>query len=362
MPHSSLILYYGTDDFLKKDAAHKIIEARIPEAERDFALDVIDSACDTIDECKSAVKQIIEACYTTSFFGNGKVIWAKDISFLTGGKSRASDAQDTKNAVEKLLTTLKETPLPEGHTLLFTVQGILKTSRFFAYINKEGETKELGGVVKPWEEAKVAKERVEALLLESGLTMPAPVVTAFAQRVGLEARSIVSELEKLRSYKGKETTVTLQDVEEITSRAVGAEPFAIRDAIIQRDPVAIVKAVNLLRTVKGSDFMTANAIIATVSELLFLREALAKDWITPSGWTPHAPMSMIPSKLASQRGFMLTKNVNAAKKFSLNELRAARHYAICIREQLVSSTLQDPWNMIELYLLRIIARPIIRKR
>jgi hypothetical protein len=51
---------------------------------------------------------------------------------------------------------------------------------------------------------------------------------------------------------------------------------------------------------------------------------------------------------------MAKKAVDAAKRYTLNELRAARHYAIEMRWRLVDSSL-DPFDIIEPTLLRILA-------
>ncbi len=359
----NLYLFYGNDDYLKKAAAQKIIATALPKGEKDLGLDRIDCACESADAAKAAISKVLEACYTESFLGadGNHVVWAMDCTFLPGGKARA-EGQETQASLKTLLDTLTQSPLPEDYFLIFTTDAVNKASAFYKFFASKGTVQECGAAVKPWEESKLAKDRVLELIKETGLTMDSMAANAFSQRVGSDARTIQSELSKLRSYKNDDTRVTLDDIDAITSRATGAEPFALRDAICERNPAALVKAISLLRLAKDQEFPTVNSVIAVISDLLFLSDALSKGWLTAAGWTPEAPMAIIPSKIATLHGYMLTKNITYAKKFTLAELRFARHYALQIRDQLVSTTLQDPWDYIEINLLRMIAKPTRKTR
>lgn len=352
-------LFVGTDDYLKSEGAKRVIDARVPKADRDFGLETLDAACDTCDEVLSLLDRAGEALYTASFFGGGKVVWLRDVNFLPGAKGRAVEAQAAKEAVAAFLEGLQRAPLPEGHHLVITANTCLKTSRFYKWVAKEGKVEECGTELRSWQQEKAALERLDALLPASGLRMAPQVKTAFAQRVGADTRTIVSELEKLRTYVGEAGgEVTERDVEAVVCATVGAEPFDLSNALLARAPLQVAKAVALLRADRNAAFPAVAAVLNTLNDLCCLRDALDQGWLVGGRW--DLPADRLPARLARLQGWALSKQVEGAKRYTLNELRAARHYAIEMRFRLVDSTSQDPWAIIEPTLLRIVSRAVRR--
>ncbi len=350
-----LYLFLGTDDYLKTEGAKRVIDALVPREERDFGLEALDARCDTCDDVLTVIDRAEEALYTASFFGGGKVVWLRDANFLPGAKGRAVDAKAAKDAVEAFLEGLRKTPLPEGHHLIISAQTCLKTSRFYKWATKEGKVEECGTELRSWQLEKAALERLEALLPASGLAMSPAVKSAFARRVGADSRTIVSELDKLRTYLGStHEPVSEADITAVVSSAVEAEPFDLSNALLARSPLQVAQAIALLRNDRNAAFPAAATLLNALNDLCCLRDALDKGWLSGGHW--DLPEALLPTRLARLKGFPLTKQVEAAKRYSLNELRAARHYAIEMRFRLVDSTAQDPWDLIEATLLRIVAR------
>jgi DNA polymerase III delta subunit len=191
--------------------------------------------------------------------------------------------------------------------------------------------------------------------------MPAPVRSAFAQRVGADTRTLHSELEKLKMYIGpSRDTVTMEDLEAVTSSVASGEPFDLVSAIQLRSPLQVARGVERLRIDKNAAFAAAAVLINTLNDLCAIADALERQWLVGGQW--HLPIEQLPQRLARQQGFVLTKLIEAARRYTLNELRAARHYAIEMRFKLVDSTSQDPWAIVEPVLLRIVARRPARQR
>ncbi len=352
-----IYLFLGTDDYLKSEGAKRVIDALVPKADRDFGLETIDAACDTCDDVLSVLDRAGEALYTASFFGGGKVVWLRDANFLPGAKGRAVEAQAAKDAVAAFLEGLQKDPLPEGHHLVVTANACLKTSRFHKWVAKEGKVEECGAELRSWQLEKAAQERLEALLPASGLRMAPAVRAAFARRVGADTRTIVSELGKLRTYLGEDgAEVTERDLEAVVSAAVGAEPFDLSNALLARSPLQVAKAVALLRADRNAAFPAAAAILNTLNDLCCLRDALDQGWLVGGHW--DLPADRLPARLARLQGWALSRQAEGAKRYTLNELRAARHHAIEMRFRLVDSTAQDPWAIIEPTLLRIVSRAV----
>ena len=350
-------LFCGTDDYLKREGAKAVINRFIPEAERDFGLETIDAACETCDNVLHVIELAKEALYTASFFGGGKVIWLKDANFLPGATGRAIAAQAAKEAVSSFCEELQTADIPEGHHLIITSRTCSKSSRFYKWVATHGEFCECGSEIKTYQLEKVGLERLENLLPKQGLQMSPAVRRAFVQRTGADSWTLVSELEKLRTYIGGDAspkTVTLQDVETITSSVVGAEPFVLSNALLMRSPTQVTQAITLLRSDKSAVFPAAAAILNTLNDMCSLREAIDRRWLSNGHW--ELPSTQIPSRLHRLQGWMLSRQIEGVRHYTLNELRAARHYAIEMRFKLVDSTLQDPWDIIEPVLLRIVAK------
>ena len=351
-----IALLAGPDAYLKTHGAKRRIDALLPKENRDFSLEVLDAACDRADDVIEVVGRAREALYTPSFFGDAKVVWLRDANFLPGSKGRAAEAQAVKDAVEIFCDGLRETPLPEGHHLLITADACPpRNTRFAKWLAQAGEIELCGADLKPWEQEKAAIERLDALLPPSGLRMNAETRRLFAQRVGADSQTIVSELEKLRDYLGPDgPDVTPAAIEAVTSSSVESTPFALAAALQARSSLQIAKTVALLRADKNAAFPATAAILNTLNDLCCFREALDKGWADSGGW--HLPADDIPQRLARFNGYQFSKQLDAAKRYTLGELRLARHYAVEMRFKLVDTTMQDAWDIIEPVLLRIVAR------
>lgn len=345
-----IYLFVGVEDYLRTEGAKSVIDQHVPPTERDFALEIIDATCDKNDDVLEALNKLEEALYTESFFGGGKVVWLRDANFLPGSKIRGADNATAK---EWFSTFLPAHPLPEGHHLIITAEKCLSTTTFYKWLTKNATIKSCGTEVRSYDTLRVGIERLNELLPPLGLTMPQPVKELFIGRVGIGMRTMMSELEKLRTYLGKQTAVTMEDVTTITSIAANAEPFDISDIILTRAAAKIVPTVELLRADKNSAFAAATIILSTLNDLCALRDAIDRGWFVGGKW--DIPLEQVPLKLKRLTGFMAKKYAEGAMRYSLNELRAARHYAIEMRFRMVDSS-QDTWNIIEPVLLRIVAR------
>lgn len=353
-----IYLFVGTDDYLKREGAKRVIDAQVPAAQRDFALETIVGTCDKADDVLATLRRVEEALYTDSFFGGGKVVWLQDANFLPGAKSRAVEAAAAKEAVAAFCERLQTTALPERHTFVITATSCPKTTRFYKWLEAHGKVQLCGEELRSYQLERFALERLAELLPKTALQMTPPVRTIFVQRVGADTRTLISELEKLRTYLGKDGAVTQQDIEAVTSLSVGAEPFDLSNALLARNATLVSKAIALLRTDKNSAFPAASVMLNTFNDLCCLRDCLDRGGLSGTRW--ELPAERLPSRLARLSGWMLSKQIEGARRYTLNELRMARHYIIEMRFKLVDTTLQDPWAIIEPVLLRICAAPRAR--
>jgi len=363
---STLHLICGSDDFLVEQKARQIVETSVPEAERALGLEMVDGRVDTVDAARAAIRQVLEAVQTAGFFGGTKLTWLKNASFLS--PLVAPGDSDTVKATLAELTACIKAGLPEGQRLLITALTIARNSAFFKACQTAGEVMDFGGGERPWEQEKLARERLEGLLGKFGLHMADDVRDRFLARTGTATRLMVQELEKLSLYLGKTPAeVTAEQVDAVVSMGREAEAWDLTDAVGQRNPANVIRSLRQLQTQDENAIKLAAMVETRVRDLLVLRQAIDQGWLqVRSGgrgatcqWLDPMPpeadalLRALPKDPRQVPPFIQGKNAAQASLYTLNELRRARHLLIELREKLVSSSV-SPDLLIEMALLRIV--------
>jgi hypothetical protein len=115
---------------------------------------------------------------------------------------------------------------------------------------------------------------------------------------------------------------------------------------------------------KGIGIMLATMLEKRVRELLVLREALDRKWVTGGtggacGWVANLPpdasvlLNALPVGPKTLSAWVLKTRLPQALKYTLQELRVARFRLLELREKLVSTGLPERF-LLETTLLRII--------
>lgn len=301
-------LIIGEDDYLVETTARKLIA---PEAE----VETIDSANSSNAELQLADIRAAEASLLTpSMFSPAKVTWWRNVAFLPGGKS----SEEVKSALEKFAQRLAASPLPENQRFILSAPHLLKTSVF---------AKTLAGVAdfvvlaagKPWEEERNAVVRAIDEAGERGFKFASGAAEKFISIVGIDARSIAREIDKLCDYLGEgEDVATAADVAEIASRGakVEAEVWDVTDAIGERDLGAAFSALKKFELENGFAVFMSGVIEKYFRQLIAVKSGATE------GMNPYAAK----------------KNRAAAANWTLVELRRARARFLALREKVVSGT------------------------
>ncbi len=363
----SLHLICGSDDFLVEQKARAIVDAGVPMAERALGLEILDGRVDTIDAAVAVIRQCLEAVLTPGFFGGTKLVWLKNATFLNP-QTRPGDNEQVKERVAELTARIKE-GLPEGQHLLISAVTVARNTAFFKACQAAGEVSDFGGGEKAWEQERLSRERLNGLLRTFSLQMSEDVCERFLQRAGTATRLMVNELEKLRLYLGNSTQpVAAEDVDAIVSVGHEAMAWDLTDAMGDRDAVRLVKA---LRQLQAQDESAIGLVVmaeARIRELIVLRYAIDQRWLqareTEHGpyckWNDNLPaeadalLSALPRDPRKTAAFVQRKAAIQATRYTLNELRRARHVLIELREKLVSSS-APPEILVETALLRLMA-------
>lgn len=359
----NIYLFVGEDDYLAEAAAKKILEATVDAAFRGTAVETINGQADNMEEQLASLKACVASVQTPPFLDPVKFTWWRGVTFLPGGGSRGTLAEDVKCALEKFATRLVEHPLPSNQALVITATKLLKTSIFAKTFAKVGKIVEFQSGDKSKDRQANAMMRLPDLAEAEKLKFESGAAEAFIAKVGTDTRIIVSELAKLRTYLGQERdTVTAADIAEVSSVG-GDEPelWDLTDAIAQRNPRKLLTTLARFEGEKGYGIFLSTIAEKFFREAYVYRDALDHQWLTPyGGWSKTLPPEVAEDLDAMGIGPNVCRGPWAAKngaknaaKFSLAELRAARFRILQVREKLVSSDADH--SLVGQELLRIIA-------
>ena len=357
-------LFVGEDSYLVEAAARRVVEAAVPSELRATAVETVSGEADNMDAQLASLRECTASVQTPPFLDPVKLTWWRGVTFLPGGGVGGRLSEDVKTTLDKFSESLVASPLPANQVLVITATKLLMTSVFAKRLKTIAHVVEFGGGGKGKERMQDALLRLPDLADDEKLTFAPGADQAFLAKVGSDTRTIVSELQKMRAYLGAERNeVTAADVDAVTSVG-GDEPelWAIHDAVAQRSPSALMKAVEPYK--KESD----GILIATVMEKYFrealvCRDALDRGWLDKWGrWSDKMPPAAREALDAAGFGPTTTKSPwavkNAVKRalpFTLTELRIARYRMLAAREKLVSSDAGAALVVSEL--LRSISKP-----
>lgn len=298
----------GEDDFIVSETAKKTIGDGV-------GLEVVDSANASNAELQLAdLRRAEESFDTPPFLDPKKVTWWKNVHFLPGGRS----SEEVKNALERFASKLASAKLPENQHFILSGPHLLKTSVFAKRIAGAAEIV-LFAAEKPWEAKRAAAVRAAEYAAAENLAFAPDAAEMFVSIVGTDARSLKSEVGKMRDYLGSAANViTAADVAAISSPGakVEAELWDVTDAVGQRRASAALAALERFEREDGFA-----VLMSTIIEKFF-RQLLDVKRGKTDGMTPFAKR----------------KNEGFAAKWSELELRRARARFLSLREKVVSGT------------------------
>lgn len=360
---ANLYLVFGEDEFRVSSKAAEIVDGLVPPDDM-MAREIIEADAGNQDEVATMVGRCLEALQTSGLFSTEKAVWLRGVTFI--GTAQVAKSEGAKTAVARL-TTLIKAGLPAGQSLVISATGADKRGAFFKACKAGGELHEFA----PPRQAKMAEQDAAAFAAEHfkrlELKVGRAVVTLFLERVGLDSRHIVSEIEKLAVYVGDRNSVTPADIEAITSSSREAVGWDLADAVGKRD---LPRALSLLRQLlfeRQPAMMLISGLENRIAQLQLLREAINKRWLTKrsgsrggeAAWADLPPevdrilsedVKKDPRKEHPYRLLLLAQQ---AGKFSSAELETCRQALLEAHTQLVSSRVPDDVVM-ELLLVRML--------
>lgn len=327
----------GEDDYLVSEMAKKTIGDGV-------GLETIDSLNSTAaDRQLEDLRRADESLATPPFLDPRKVTWWRNVHFLPGA-GKKSAAEDVRKALDGFAKRLAAADLPENQHFILSGPCLLATSTFAKTLAGSAEIvvfKE----AKPSQQARQAAARAMDFAGGLGLKFAPGVADMFVARAGCDSRTLLSELEKLREYIGPgRDMVGAADVADITSLSAGSEPagWNLTDPVGDRDARAAMAALERFKT--GDGFAV---YVPAMLERFFRQLAELKD-AQERGFFDQATEGMNPYVANKLRRF--------AGKWTLRELRVARHRFFRLRERAVSGSGESAAVLVDAEILRAIGR------
>ncbi len=362
----SVYLFYGNDEYLVGLNARKRVDAICPEAEQALSLEVIDGSAAKIDDAAAAIDQCVAAFRTVGLFGGKKVVWFRDASFFKNAVIMKNDR--VKRLLGELASDIKA-GLAEDQFLIISSPGVDKRSAFYKAVAAAGEVTEYDIPERDYEARPVALKRAITLFKREGFSIDSVAVDAFIEKTGFETRQIMNEAEKMVLYKGADRSITLEDVQAITSASSEAIAWDFTDAVAERKLGDAIRIFRQLIFQKESAIRLIIAIESLFQNLLRFKEYMDAGWLRLNGnriqWSNDPEIDDYFSEMADDprkmHWFRAGKFANQASPYTARGLAARKQLAVDTHERMVSEGSIPHDLMLETLLAKLCA-PKPRRR
>ncbi len=198
----------GADDFWVNRQAGELYEDMAKEVTDDFGKEIIIGAAGNASEVEQAINQFAAATQTLSLFGDKKVVWFKDISFMADTVTGRSDG--TKIQLERLKDLLIAVD-PEAVTVLVSVAPIDRRKSFFKWCEKNSNY-HLADTGKSQDQEAHLRSLIDDESKKFGINIPFNLVSILLGKLNGNARLSVEEVRKLATYMGDETDTVTEEL------------------------------------------------------------------------------------------------------------------------------------------------------
>lgn len=187
----------GADDFLVNRLGRTLFDEKTSAIGDDFGKEIIDGAVDNVAEVEAAVGRFREAVQTLPLFGDRKVVWMKDVTFLADSKTgRAEGTLEQVSLLRDILGGID----PEKVEVLISASPVDRRRRDFKWLQEHGEFHYAG--------EKNDKNAVYTLIAEEartlGVNFTDGAVELLVAKINGNTRLALEEVRKLATYLGDE--------------------------------------------------------------------------------------------------------------------------------------------------------------
>jgi DNA polymerase III subunit delta len=360
VPSIRFFAVVGSDEGAVKKRAQELAKELAPKDAGDFGVDLLDGAVENVDQAVNRIHESVQAIQTLPFFGSEKLVWLKDVNFLSD--SQVGRSAQVQTALE-LLKELLSNGLPPDVTVLLSATDVDKRRSFYKAISKLGRFEQFDRIdmsKSGWEEA--VEGLAQHMAGERGLSFQPDALEAFARLAGADSRQIENEIEKIDLFLGGDVPtssqarqikeISLDVVRRLVAKTATGVIWELGNAIGRRN---LGEALDLLQQLlfQGETAMGIlfAAIVPTMRNLLAAKELCLSNGLRP----PHAPFQFGPminrlpessvafvprKKDGSINTYALGLAACEVHRFSIEELRQGLKDCLAANIRLVTTQLE----------------------
>ena len=227
----NFIFVCGPDDFLVNRVGKEFFETLATEAQADdFSREIVSGFANNVDEVATAVNRFRDAVQTIAMFGGKRVVWFKDVNFLsdtvTGG------AAGTLGQVEALQELLAKVSAEEV-SVVVTAAPVDRRRSFLKWCEANADFTLIGG------DSDSASETLANVVFSEardwGVTFGEGAAQLLLQKIGPNTRLLTEETRKLATYVGESAVIEEAHVAELTPNFAEGDFFAAADRFFAGD-------------------------------------------------------------------------------------------------------------------------------
>lgn len=357
---NNVFFFYGNDEYSVGLNARKKVDEICPAAEQALSLEIILGDAGKIDDAASVIDQCLAAFRTVGLFGGKKVVWFRDVTFLSNAVIMKNER--VKRLLGELTKDLKAGLSPDQF-LVISAPDVDKRTAFFKALNEVCELSEYAVPERDYEALPVAIERAATLFKREGYSIDSAALDAFIDKTGFETRQIMNEVEKMVLFKGDDKTITAVDVQTITSASGEALIWDLTDAVAEGQ---LGDAIRLFRQLLFQKQTTVGLIIQIENlfqNLLRFREYMDAGWLRMNGnriqWANDPQVddyfSVMPDDPRKMHWFRASKIAQQASAHSTVRLASCKKLVVDTHERMFSEGSIPHELLVETLLARLCA-------
>jgi DNA polymerase-3 subunit delta len=325
----------GSDEAEVRNKAKGLAAELAPIDAGEFGLEVIEAPADSVDCSVDMVESTLQAVLTLPFFGGGKLVWMKGVTFLKDSVQGRSEF--VQAALEKLLKVLEE-GVPEGITLLVSAPEPDKRKSFYKSLCSLANTTlcdkpdfGFNGTEDDLIDWVIRRCR------ERGVKIDEQAAVVLTTRVGANTGQLDAELAKLVTSSGEGIVISEQLVRDLVPFTRSGGIFDLSDAINKRNlPLCLDTLAQLRRQGENTIGILLAAIVPTVRNLLIAKDLMERHRLKPPAQANYFTSEL--NRLSSKQTAHLPRKKDGSINYYSIGL-AAMNSRLFKREHLVSAFL-----------------------
>lgn len=286
---SNIYVIFGEEEYLKNIYEKKLISNIVDENFKMMNFDIFEGK-------NVNISKIIDACDTMPFMSDYRVVILKNTGLIYDAK------KDDTNKLENYLHILPKTTI-----LIFIEEKIDKKLKIFKTISNIGTFHKIDILSE--------NELVNWILnvfKDNNKNISAKEAIYIIRNIGFNMEILLNEINKLISFKGSSTKITINDIDNICTKSIESKIFDLINFMSNKDMDNAIKIYKNLIVNKTSPFVILNMISRQFRIILQTKYLYNKNY----------SINNIASEL-ELRDFIVKEAIKQSKNFSIKILLQA---------------------------------------